>query len=303
MQKYFNESLFPIESTNKANGVTISHGNIPLLYNYNNIIRNDINYKWEKTDIILLISKISKWWHADKKYLLHKETNDGFGSITEEFKIRFETLKIILSYIIAPFYSELEKNERSEIDIIINELPNFKLSNITIRAALYNVYPQEQIELKSLMFENLFSYTESDVIDSLDGILILLDISPDASTEFITAICENIRSVNKIAVNKNIEIITLIVSDYPTLINNRMLKDLEIGLSNLIKYTSILSNDSSDIINNKLLTKFKSAKLSLALNKYYNSTKTKTPKVIIGWKNSCLNPNEFSEIRKIWIDG
>ena len=77
---------------------------------------------------------------------------------------------------------------------------------------------------------------------------------------------------------------------------------LKIGLSNLLNKVIINTDDSLEEIDYKLRLKIRGAKLSLILKQYFENCGIKIPKIITDWKESCLNENEFSEIRRIWKD-
>lgn len=92
------------------------------------------------------------------------------------------------------------------------------------------------------------------------------------------------------------------VKEYPDFLNDKILSDLKIGLTNLISETVILTQDTYENVANKISYKREAAYSTVAIKNYFNSKKEKTPDYIEEWKILCLDKNEFSEIRRIWED-
>jgi hypothetical protein len=97
-------------------------------------------------------------------------------------------------------------------------------------------------------------------------------------------------------------VISDIVKSYSSLLEASHFDSLKIGLSNLLYKVTVIPDDSLEEIDYKLRLKIRGAKLSLILKYYFEKRSETIPDYITDWRNSCLNDNEFSEIRRIWQD-
>ena len=73
-------------------------------------------------------------------------------------------------------------------------------------------------------------------------------------------------------------------------------------LNRLLTDTAYDSDNPDLHFDEKLEVRRISSVLAAALLKYYNSRSLSVPEVVEKWREACLSPNEFSEIRKPWID-
>ncbi len=302
LKEYISTSTFNVQANKRKKGISFHAGEIPLFREINGTSNKNISYAWEKKDINLLAKKTIEWWDGDKKFLLDKDSSSPFGSIFDEFKARFNHLIFIFSNILSPNYNLLEKQAKIDVARVIDELPNYNLSNLQIKSALYNSLSKEQLEIRLSLYNNLFSWSKQNVTDSLRGVIKLLEVSPESTVELINAIGENIRSYNINYLYDFLNVMTIVFEEHPELIAEKILENLEIGLTNLIEETKISVEDSNNTIDLKLSNKQRAAYLTVALNNYYKSKNINSREYIQKWKDLCLVTDEFSEIRRIWQD-
>lgn len=301
LRTYINTEPFPIQGDKKGKSISMSGGRIQLLINIVGTTNTGTDYTWNKKEISLLIGNVVRWWDSDKEYLIEKEEVHPFGSISKEFGARFDNLRYILANIIAPNYQFLGQKEKINITRVINELPKYNIPNLEIRSAFYNILSnEEQNVIKSDLFTNVFSCSKNKIIDSINGIIQLLNISEDETTDLIKAIGENIRSLNNTDLRGCLYLITLVINEHSNLVTVELLKNLEIGLTNLIQKSELSTEDSNEIIDKKLSIKIQTAHLTVSLFNYFKLKERKAPSYVLKWRDICLNPNEFSEIRRIW---
>lgn len=301
LKAYISTFKFPLQANKKGKGISMTGGEIQLFREINGTANTDINYTWTKEDISLLVKNVIEWWDADKKHL-ENDKDRLFGSISEEFRARFRHLISIFSDILSPNYQFIEESERLELHRITDELEKLNMPYVEAKASFYRLIPDKQNEIYSTIFKNLFTKSKNKVIDALRGFLKLLKLSVENITNLIQVISENIRGLNNIELDRFIEVITLVVKNHPELLNDKILNDLEMGLTNLISETIISSQDSDKIVNDKLSYKREAAHLTVALSTYYKSKEKNIPDYIVQWEKVCSDPNEFSEIRRIWKD-
>jgi len=299
---YISNSAFPIQANKKKKGISMTGGDIHLFHEIRGTSKLNINYTWSKGEISLLIKKAVEWWDADKKYLKEKDTPGIFGSTPDEFIARFRNLVSLFSNIFSPNYQLIEESEKKELQRILNEFEDFGVLNVEAKASCFHLLPHTQNEIYSSIYENLFSKSNNKVIDALEGFKKLLGVSADNVGNLLKIISEHVRNRHETGIVSFIKVITLVVKEYPKLINDKILSDLKIGLTNLISETVILPQDTYENIANKISYKREASYLTVALKNYFNSKKEKTPDYVKEWKKLCLDKNEFSEIRRIWED-
>ncbi len=302
LKTYISTSTFTIQANEKKKGISMTGGDIRLFHEIKGTSYLNINYTWSKSEINLLIKKAVEWWDADKKYLKEKDTPHAFGSTLNEFKARFRNLVSLFSNIFSPNYQLIGESEKKELQRILNEFEDFGILNVEAKASCFHLLPHTQNEIYVSIYENLLSKSNNIVIDALEGFKKLLELSADTVGDLFHIISEHVRGRSETGLVWFIKIITLVVKEYPKLIDDRILSDLKIGLTNLISETEILLKDTYENVNNKLSYKKEAAYLTVALKEYFNTLKEKTPDYIEEWKTSCLDKNEFSEIRRIWED-
>lgn len=298
--KYINESEFPTQSNREDKSISMSRRDLPIFHNILGTTNNNIKFKWNENALNILVEKLKKWWDLDKHFLIKEDSNRFFGSIQDEFKARFKNLKSILAYIVAPNYESLnEVNKKSVINIIF-ELPKYNFHSIEVEIAYINIIDKEKVirELNN----NLYSCIEDNTTDALQGVLLYIRNGHENPTPLITSVCDNIKCLNNINLTGNLIVISDIVTNHSSLIETNHLDSLKIGLSNLLYKVAINPDDSLEEIDYKLRLKIRGAKLSLILKQYFGNKNVEIPKIIIDWEESCLNENEFSEIRRIWKD-
>ncbi|KAA6331258.1 hypothetical protein EZS27_020113 [termite gut metagenome] len=98
--------------------------------------------------------------------------------------------------------------------------------------------------------------------------------------------------------------IIIILKNNTQFITDKVLDNLSIGLSYLIEETKIYEKDTDKEIHEKLSIKISISRLIILLKRFYlESKRLDLPHYVTKWENLCLDINEFSEIRNIWING
>ena len=148
-----------------------------------------------------------------------------------------------------------------------------------------------------------FSLNQLEIInDSLKGLLKLIELKITELDKLIILTSENIRSLNTTFLSGFMDFNTRLIKNYPNMINNDILRNLEIGLTNLISEIEISKENTTAEIDEKLYNKMSASFLLIELKRFFVSKKQLVPEYIHKWEKICLDVNEFSDIRKIWID-
>jgi hypothetical protein len=89
---------------------------------------------------------------------------------------------------------------------------------------------------------------------------------------------------------------------HPQYLNDDVIKNLNTGLSYLLDETTIKDNDDIESIHKKTKCRMEGIELLLSLKKYYLENNYEAPPYMKTWEESCLEENEFSEIRNSWLN-
>lgn len=303
LRDYINKFEIPIQANKEDKSISITRGYIQEFSEIIGASQATVSYTWEKEDINTLAQKVIVWWDADKHYLKDKSSSHFFGSKKDEFKARFKNLTDLYAELFQPNYHLLEKTNQEELKRILDEFEEYELNACEAYAAFYFHYPERKDKTYLKIYNGLFSKSEYNIRDTLSGVVTLIELKADVAKPLVLLVSEQIRNRSEIELDSFLDVIALVVKKYPDLLNENILSNIEFGLINLIEETKISKYDSAEIVNNKISIRVQTAKLSVALNTYFSTNGDyQIQEYINQWKELCLDKNEFSEIRRIWID-
>ncbi len=296
-REYIKSVTFPTQYQPQTGDET----NIPFIKNIIGTTIIGIEYKWKRKDINWLIDILVKWWNAEKNYL-NQNTNLLWDTVSDVSKKRFKRMIEIFSSVIYPNISLISKNKNEVIECLLNELEEYGMPDLEAKASFLELFPQKQNDLIKKIQRKLFSKSESDILDAVNAIRILPKEQFDQTSGLYTIICEMIRSRTEVGLNIFIDAVSTDFLNHHQFIDEKILEDLEIGLTNLIKETVIEPEDNDETVAKKLLCKMRAAFLIVRISIFMKQQGISIPNYIQSWKNLCLDPNEFSEYRNIWIN-
>ena len=302
LRNYIKMSPFPVQSSLKDKGVSITRGRIHIFQDIFGTTNSNVVFKWNIDDVQVLLTKCIEWWDADKKFLLEKEKPNIFGSIPVEFKARFKFLVSIFSNIIAPSYEALNEPTKRNVIRILNEFSRYGLEDLEVKVSFSKYLVNKHRGIFNRVLKNLASKNKNEVKDALNAVEKLIKILPEVIEEPLFNISDHIRTRNETELASFLKLMSIVVKKYPQHLNKKILYNLDNGISFLISETKIHSEDSSYTIDLKLSLKEETARLTLALYYYFSLKKKKLPEYINQWKRLCLDNDEFSEIRRVWED-
>lgn len=288
LRKYIANAPFPINSDEKGNVVGFYGGDIPLFINIAGTYKYRDKYKWSSVEINKLCSDIIKWWNADKHYLLD---NDSFWGppISDEFKSRFRLIEGIITSVLSDNYSIINQTHINSIKEMVNEIPNYNVYNLYIKASLLPIY--DNIEnLKREIIIAISSNEEDQILDGVNAIIELLDTDKDIS-DLSNAITSNFRCGKKEGLKYCISCTIQILSNKKNVLSSKDIQNIELGLLYLTSHTQIKNDDTECDINHKIDIKRKVAKLLV----YYKML-VKTSDACVKWEKIVSDENEFLEI-------
>ncbi|MGK7390299.1 MAG: hypothetical protein ACNS60_08105 [Candidatus Cyclobacteriaceae bacterium M2_1C_046] len=301
LNKYFEKNKWPTVKNSKSKGISMTNGDIPLLINYAGTTNPNVQYTWTKKSIKHLFKQLIKWWDSDKDYLLKEDEEEAFGSIKREFRERFKFLKLILINIIGNNHEFLSSTEKRSISRIIKEYPQYGLSNLRLKSGFIDVLDYDVKEIEREIYEHIFADDIEFIVDSIHAAQELIN-NGQIIESLVKAISENIKVRNSYSLTSFLTGFKQFVESHSITLSDEVLKDLTIGLENLLKESRIHNSDSSEEVDEKLRNLRDGSLLVIQMYNYYSKNGEPIPSYINEWKMACSNKEQFSEIRNIWED-
>jgi len=296
MDEYILKTNFPIQSLEKAKGITFTGGYFPIFQNIIGLANESINYSWDKEKINLLVARLIEWWNIDKKYLMPDDSN----SAIDEFKARFSNIINIFINVLSPNINLINKEVIPKLKLLLDEFHKYFIPDIASKIVFIEFYPENNNELIQNLLLEFKSKEEDTIIDSINAIHVLLKRNHHALTEIIKTLAEIIKYRTNFYLNKYIKLMIHILKNYNKIITNDIINDIFIGLKYLINETAIKINDNDKEIHEKLLNRNSCSELACLLKYYLIKRNRNIHECVLLWENICLDENEFSEIRTTW---
>lgn len=302
LKKYINKVALPIQATKGDESISFYNGDIAFFSNIIGTAYPDFQYLWEEEELNKLLREIINWWNLDKQYLKQKDEH-LFGSVANEFKDRFRNMIKIFSNIINPKQTLLKKELYTDIKNMLLELEDYDFPDLEMKVSCIDIFSDMKNDILTSIYNKLCSKNKEKIFDAINAILILSEREKIDISKLLECVSQSIRIRTEVELNRFIDLISIILrnnSNFYTTIN---INDIEIGLSYLINESKILEDDTDEDVHNKLLCRRSIARLTIILENIIKKRKEVIPKYIKDWKDSCLDKNEFSEIRNIWLNG
>lgn len=302
LRNYIINTELPIQSKESKNGISMTGGAYPLFYNILGTTDKDINYLWNKEDINNLLLKILSWWDADKEYL--KNTEQVFmGSIADEFKARYSYMIKIFSNLIISYTTLIDSSNLYPIKTVLEELGSYGMEDLEAKSSFVAIFPNERDILYVGIIKKLYSKNDSEILDAVNAVSVLVGQGQKDVIDLLESISDNIKCRTEIGLDRYIDAINVILIRNKILITDHILTDLKIGFEYLYHEIFIAREDTEEIVQKKILIQSCASKLLVLLKKYYlDDPKLDLPQYIKDWETMCLDVNEFSEIRNIWLN-
>lgn len=280
--------------------IAITNGNINILCNIDGTDEYR-EYKWTSEEINNLVKDIINWKEENKLHL--KDPRKFWGtSISQEFKQRFSTIEQIITGVIAYNFSKINSENVAALKIMIDDLPNYGISNLNIKSALNDHYSIAFSELEKEILSALSSSSEDTISDAVNGILTLARKGNNV-TKIINTVSGNFRCCKKEGLCRCMDCLKEILwKDYRKYISSDVIQNIELGLAYLKEYTTINKYDNDLLVDDKLLYRQHIAALLPRLAKYYESKHQDLPPIVSEWIDIVTDPNEFSDIRNAYIN-
>lgn len=301
LRSYINTEPLVIQAKNEGGGTPFYKGDIPILNNIVYTGKGIAAYDWHKDEINLLIAQMKEWWEGDKKYLEEKDVHI-FGSLADEFKIRFRYLVEIFSYVVGPNATLIDKANIPVIESIVEDFHNFTYPDLQAKVSVLPLFLNKEKETIDKIIEQLCSRKNEFVLDAINASIMLNKNGGDGITTVLSTIVGNIKCRIDVDLDRHIDACGVILQDNPSAFGDGLLKNLEIGLTALVVENVIDYNDSEEAAHNKLLVRQSISRLIPRLKSHYISQKKKEHLFIAEWEHKLSDTNEFVDISNGFLE-
>jgi hypothetical protein len=308
LKKYIDKTSWDVDTRNiniikgkkYETSLSITHGHIPILEEIIGTNKYKDQYQWTKKEINSLTEKIVNWWNLNKHYLNDKEEFLGF-KVAREFELRFTRIKEIIVSVIADNFTDINTKNAARLKEVIEDIPNFDIRTLHIKAALYCFDPIEFSKIEKDIAQALSSNSENKISDAISAILTFADKKYDEIIQTIDIVSNNLRCCKSEGLICCLHCLTIIIRKHPEYISNTTLQNIELGLNYLKDYTLIDESDDDITVDHKMLYKQEIAKLLPVLDAYYKVKNLNVTSVANDWIKIVTDENEFSDIRNAYI--
>ena len=243
--------------------------------------------KWDKNEQIYILKKLIAWWNADKKYLLEKRAHHD---IKAEFKARFSLIPQVICSVITKEGFEEHRNDLLQMvnDFKIHDLPYIYLDTI-----LFNLVDKERI--KALINNSISSDNKCTVVDTFKSIHYLIKIESPIFDDVIGNVFQFVKYDKSYNLIYGLEVIKNVIIANVVPISDQF-EDIIIN-----QLTRINKGIKELTIEENLDLQKLAAKLAYVIDYHSRYNNDAMNEVLLSWKQRCLNENEFSEIKKQWL--
>lgn len=305
---YVKATPFPIQKTKQDRGVGITGGNIPLVHEIIGANSNGGSI-WTTEDAVEILQRLLEWWDADKDRLSEKELAPaGFSSIPEEFRSRFTRIVELLAEVVGPkLGADSPDDIKKSLGRLLKEIREHGLPVLEAESACLHIYPEQKADVYERINEALISNQDNIEKDGLRAIakIILGGIDAETSTvepDPVLMLSQYLTWCPTHSITTALWIVVRILKNTPTSFSTNLEIAIQRRLDRLLTET-VYGNGNRDLtFDEKLEIRRVAAILAATLGTHYKSCSSSVPCVVEKWREVCLSPDEFSEIRNAWGD-
>lgn len=304
-KKYVKATPFPIQNK-QDKGVGITGGNIPIVHEIIGANGNSGSI-WTAGDAAKILQRLLEWWDADKDKLSEKENVPaGFSSIPEEFRGRFARMVELLAEVVGLKLSTDSPDEiKTSLSRLLKEVREYGVPCLAAEAACLHICPDQKADVYNRINEALISNKDNIQRDGLRAIAKIILDGNDATASFVepdpaSMLSHYITWCPTHSISSALWIIVRILKNSPTSFCHRLEVAAQRRLKRLLTDTAYDSDNPDLNFDEKLEVRRISSILAAGLWTYYSSRSLPIPEVVEKWRDTCLSPDEFSEIRNAW---
>jgi hypothetical protein len=307
-KNYVKATPFPIQKNKQDRSVGITGGNIPLVHDIIGANSNGGSI-WTTEDAVEILQRLLEWWDADKDRLSEKDSAPaGFSSIPEEFRSRFARIVELLAKVVGPKLGhDSPEDIKSSLGRLLKEMREHGLPVLEAEAACLHIYPEQKADVYNRINEALISNQDNLEKDGLRAIAKIILGGIDTETSSVEPdpalmLSQYLTWCPTHSISQALWIVVRILKNTPTNFSTSLEIATQRRLDKLLTETAYGNGNPDLTFDEKLEVRRIAAILAATLWTYYKSCSSSVPCVVEKWREACLSPDEFSEIRNAWGD-
>lgn len=305
---YVKATPFPIQKTKQDRGVSITGGNIPLMHEIIGANSNGGSI-WTTEDAVGILQRLLEWWDADKDRLREKDSaHAGFSSIPEEFRSRFARIVELLAEVVGPKLSADSPDDiKSSLGRLFKEIREHGLPVLEAEAACLHIYPEQKADVYDRINESLISNQDNIEKDGLRAIAKIILGGIDAETSSVESdpvlmLSQYLTWCPTHSITQALWIVVRVLKNTSINFSTSLEIATQRRLDRLHTETAYGNGNPELTFDEKLEVRRVAAILAATLCTHYKFCNSSVPCVVEKWRETCLSPDEFSEIRNAWGD-
>ncbi len=259
---------------------------------------------WETSDIIDLMDKLFYWFDENRQYLSSKGIEisdyDDFEDHINHFMSRIPAL---LMYIVFNRIEELTQDLKERVLNLVKEIRKYEIHTVELDL-VYRDYV-EGFD-KSQVHQSLCSSNHNDVVKGLNAVARALELKHEKEelTEYLDTVTTLIKTRYKTNLRAIVDSSIRFLTNYNSHFSRVHLENMLFGLEFLLEESKPVFEDSDSEIKEKILLSACSAELAAVIQMYFEKypDESLNKDVIKKWETRSLDSEEFSEVRKGWLD-
>lgn len=296
IEKYVSEMEIPSQSESADEGIAI--GQFSTFRDIaNELIGAQRSMQFGQHVYELWWKKIQFWWENNKKYLRHHAQD-----VVEEFQARASFLITVTSEFILPNLA-ISNNSMKEIQLLVSDLQSYGMPTACIKAASNMQLKHETEEIisaiqKQLTDDHISSF--HDAIEAIEYIVKDENFDSDVKRNLVILVLDAIIWRAHKVVNFALNTVSLVVKEYPELIDSEIERMILLALDLTATYSDLENGVDTMELEEKLSVRRDSACLAYDFYLFYQSKMREVPQEINKWKSICESTKEFAEVRNQW---
>lgn len=305
-KEYIGATPLPLQK--KEESVTMSGADIPVVHEIICASSNNESI-WTEEDVAGILKNLLAWWDADKDRLRGNEnTPTLFPSIPEEFRARFSCIIKLLVNVIGPKLKlDSSDSVKNSLERLLNEMRWNQLQVLEAEAACLHLFPSRKADFCNQISEALTSSQDDIRRDGVMAIARILINNSEIKEDSLEAtaeemLCQYLTWCPTHSISTALLAIVIVLKNAPKRFSAKIETATLRRLTTLLIETKYDNGNLYLDFDERLEIRRISSILASELWLYYKSRKSSTPGVVEKWRESCLTPDEFSEIRNAWED-
>ena len=260
--------------------------------------------EWSSEEALEWVGKLLDWWNKKKDRLQYQESMP-FGSPADHTRRSARKAVGALSAVFSHLPEKLSQEENVEpLREFLASLGKHNVPARWLEAAVWHIEGESRENVIERVAVAMLHNDHSEVIDALSATQVLAHelAAPEEQSNFAPVanmLVQGVQWRHRPALLDRLRVVEDLVINQNWFLSADALAKLLVGIDEIATETSIgvRGNDEDGVI----LIRAAAASLAFALSSYHEAAGLGEPEAIRRWREICVSPNEFSEVKNAWI--